>query len=385
MAAGSYSGTRTWPRVAARSNESGTLVTASQHFRIGRNAFDLIRLLAALQVAIGHATEYLAPALSHSWWIRVLALFPGVPVFFLISGLLISRSYETNSNLREYAVNRSLRIFPGLVVCVALNLLAVASTGYFGQVSASALDVALLGLGKSTFLQFYNPPFMRGFGDGVLNGSLWTICVELQFYCLVPVLYRLLRSCDRRQSNVRLAALSVVFFAFQHLLVVLRTEYADTVSWKLFNVSFLPWFYMFLVGVLAQRNLDRLLPLAQRVPTTWLLLSYVGYALAAGAAGLQLGNTIALPVFLPLAFLVIRAAFSGLREVSERLHKNDVSYGVYIYHMPFVNQLLFYERSGVGVLVGAIAASLAAATLSWFLVEKPCLRFKKHPMHSVEA
>ena len=75
----------------------------------------------------------------------MLALFPGVPVFFLISGLLISRSYETNRNLREYAVNRSLRIFPGLVVCVALNLLAVASTGYFGQVSARALDVALLG------------------------------------------------------------------------------------------------------------------------------------------------------------------------------------------------------------------------------------------------
>ena len=132
-------------------------------------------------------------------------------------------------------------------------------------------------------------------------------------------------------------------------------------------------------------TLDRLLPVLQRVPATWLLLGYVGYTQAARAAGLQLGNTLALPVFLPLTFLVVRAAFSGLRDVSERLRKNDVSYGVYIFHMPFVNQMLFYERSGVGALLGALAATLAAATLSWLLVEKPCLRFKKHPMHSVEA
>ena len=359
------------------------MTAATRPIPIARNAFDLIRLLAALQVAIVHATEYLAPALSHSWWIRSLALFPGVPVFFFISGLLISRSYETNDNLREYAANRALRIFPALVVCVALNLVAVASTGYFEQVSASTAEIVLLGIAKSTFLQFYNPRFMRGFGDGVLNGSLWTICVELQFYCVVPLLYRLLRDCDRRHSNLRLVALSIVFSGFQSLLVALGDDYAHTIPWKLFNVSFLPWLYMFIVGILAQRNLDRLLPVARRMPATWMLLAYVIYAMAARWSGLRLGNTLALPVFLPLAFLVIRMAFSGLRTVSDRLQRNDVSYGVYIYHMPFVDQLLFFERSGAGALLGAVAATLTAATASWFLVEKPSLRLKKHPMHSV--
>ena len=34
-----------------------------------------------------------------------------------------------------------------------------------------------------------HPDFLRGYGVGVLNGSLWTIPVELQFYALVPLIY----------------------------------------------------------------------------------------------------------------------------------------------------------------------------------------------------
>ena len=58
---------------------------------------------------------------------------------------------------------------------------------------------------------------------------------------------------------MRLLALVIGFLAFNRGLDLLRDGYAETAAWKLFYVSFLPWFYMFLVGVLAQRNLDWLL------------------------------------------------------------------------------------------------------------------------------
>lgn len=38
-------------------------------------------------------------------------------------------------------------------------------------------------------VQFYNPDLLRGYGVGVLNGSVWTIPVELQYYAVLPLLY----------------------------------------------------------------------------------------------------------------------------------------------------------------------------------------------------
>ena len=58
--------------------------------RSTRNNFDLIRLLAASQVAITHSAEHLN---LHSWVFDALRFFPGAPIFFFISGYLIYASY----------------------------------------------------------------------------------------------------------------------------------------------------------------------------------------------------------------------------------------------------------------------------------------------------
>lgn len=82
------------------------------------NNFDLVRLLAALQVVVVHALMYLKPRGSFVHIARSgLELFPGVPIFFVISGLLISKSYEQSDCIRNYYRNRCLRIYPGLWVC----------------------------------------------------------------------------------------------------------------------------------------------------------------------------------------------------------------------------------------------------------------------------
>jgi len=60
------------------------------------NNFDLLRLYAASQVALHHALRHLQ--VEHADWliIKITRLFPGVPIFFFISGLLISRSFENS-------------------------------------------------------------------------------------------------------------------------------------------------------------------------------------------------------------------------------------------------------------------------------------------------
>lgn len=60
----------------------------ADYFR--QNNFDLLRLVAATQVALLHGMDHLG--VPHNPVTQVLAWLPGVPAFFFISGFLISAS-----------------------------------------------------------------------------------------------------------------------------------------------------------------------------------------------------------------------------------------------------------------------------------------------------
>ena len=60
------------------------------------NNFNLIRLFAALQVAIVHSAGYLNIDIQY---LKFLDLFPGVPIFFFISGFLIIKSFKKNKKI----------------------------------------------------------------------------------------------------------------------------------------------------------------------------------------------------------------------------------------------------------------------------------------------
>ena len=83
------------------------------------NNSDLIRLLAVVQVVVAHSIGHTPLVMQLSPWGRqlfeVLMLVPGVPVFFVISGFLIARSFERNpADVAGYFWRRGLRIFPAL-------------------------------------------------------------------------------------------------------------------------------------------------------------------------------------------------------------------------------------------------------------------------------
>ena len=56
------------------------------------NNFDLIRLLASIQVFVMHAFVHLKLSASPGV-AEVLNWFPGVPIFFMISGLQVTYSF----------------------------------------------------------------------------------------------------------------------------------------------------------------------------------------------------------------------------------------------------------------------------------------------------
>lgn len=276
-------------------------------------------------------------------------------------------------------------IYPALIVCVLLSVASVWATGYFATQQFSMAHFVAWILGQVTIFQFYPPAFMRDFGSGVLNGGLWTITVELQFYLLVPMVYACLKRCRRlRQQNVLLLGLTLAFLAFSLWFHALDAARGDHVAVKLVRASFAPWFWMFLVGVLVQRNFDAVYRLlagrAWLLVPLYLVASYVGV----NVLGLGSGNRLDPVLYVLLSAAVFASAYSVPHLANTLLHRNDVSYGLYIYHIPVINLMMWYGWTGTwGYAMLATALATVLAILSWVIVERPAMRLKKHPLLAV--
>lgn len=320
------------------------------------NNFDLLRLLAAFQVLFLHVFADLGLPIPGG---AVLAIFPGVPIFFVISGFLVSESYERTS-LPTYLLNRGLRIFPGLWACLAVSMVIAAVWGGVSFAGAGAWIAA-----QATVVQFYNPPFLRGFGVGTLNGSLWTIPVELQFYLALPFIYWLFKT-NRVLIGAILAGVAINL-AYQAWGLEDRSF-----AQKLVGETLPVYLYMFLLGVALQKNrwfIERFL--VGKLPQ-WLGV-YLVFALAAEVAGFPSGGNFLNPASaIVLALVVVSAAFARTIPL-----KHDVSYGLYLYHMPVVNAFYEQGRHAVTDALLCIVITAALAWASWLLIERPALRLKR--------
>lgn len=353
------------------------------------NNFDLIRLLAAAQVVFVHAVGHTPVVGNYPPWLRTVLdaviLFPGVAVFFVVSGFLIPRSYERLADRPlAYFMHRALRIYPALLVCLAVSLVVLGLFGFLGpEVLGSPVFWAWLS-GQLTFAQFFNPEFFRDFGVGAVNGALWTISVELQFYVVVPIVSRICRT--GRLGNAFLAATFLVSFAafcYVDAETNLIGGFHDApITAKLLFVTLVPHWWMFVLGMVLQRNFQRLRSLFEGR----FFPHFAAYCGVAVARNLFVGRDSAfaplfyagyLPERILLATTTIAAAYT-LRDLSNRLLRGvDISYGVYIYHFIVINTLIELNRmQTLGDVAAVFVISATAGAASWFVIEKRALAFK---------
>lgn len=341
------------------------------------NNFDLVRLFAATQVAIVHIANHLH--LPRTPFLEILGHFPGVPIFFFVSGFLVSRSFERADSLRQYVRNRLLRIFPGLWACFGVSL---ASVSLLYDLPWSSREFWIWLLGQITFFQFYNPEFLRGFGVGVLNGSLWTILVELQYYTVLPVLYWV---AGPRPLRVLIA--TTVPAVAVHAAYLAYVSGTGSFAAKLLQVTILPWLGLFLLGVIAQRIWPYVKRYIANKLLIWLAIFSVSAVLFHELGIPASGNSIGAPAAIVLFILVLSAAFTESRASEKVLRGNDISYGVYLYHMPVVNAYLALEGKEASwmALCGLLAVTMACAIVSWLVVEKPALNLKRRKQRAMRT
>jgi peptidoglycan/LPS O-acetylase OafA/YrhL len=332
-------------------------------FRI--NNFDLLRIFAATQVLLFHSLFRLE--IDVPFWIKPLEHFPGVPMFFVISGYLVSASYERQSNVFKYFWNRLLRIYPALWVCIGVTTIITLLLGYVMARPADFLWVPaqLAGL-------IYTPPFLKSFGSGSYNGSLWTIPVELQFYFVLPVVYTLIRMPlgGNRILWILFGCFVVATLALEYAFPAMGTDGERTIE-KLIRYSFVPHIYMFLLGVILQRH--------QLFKSSIIAGKGIFWVIAFIAISEILPDTAIFRMIasLILGLSVISVAYTSPKTGDFLLRGQDISYGVYIYHGLVINLLVEYQMMHrLSDLVIVLVTSYALAAISWRFVERPFMLSK---------
>lgn len=159
---------------------------------------DGLRGVAILIVLLGHQL-YANAKPTDADWIRFLYYFInpgfGVTIFFALSGFLIAIPFWKLkiSKAKEvipcgYGWRRFWKIYPPL----ALSVVFFASVGTFDSRDFSYVDAAIKWLtGWSLLLPV----------AGALNGVMWTLAVEVQFYFILPLLFFSLKRTSPSQCR----------------------------------------------------------------------------------------------------------------------------------------------------------------------------------------
>ncbi len=352
-----------------------------------QNNFDLIRLLAAAQVVLAHSIGHTDLINRLPPWgnqiFEALMLLPGVPIFFVISGFLITRSFERDpSDLKGYFWRRGLRIFPALWACLLVTLGVLAAFGFLGTGFLFTKTFAAWLTGQISFFQFYNPDHFRTFGTGVANGALWTITVELQFYAFVPIFHWLTHDRSKAASYLTSILFLTSFAAFcvmDHKVNGPGGYTGAPFAFKLLHVTLAPHLWMFMLGVFIHRNLGNLRPFLEGK----FLWYSAGYAFLTALLQLLVESR-SLPFYLAylpsrtlLALATIAAAYTARGLSSRLLSGTDLSYGTYLYHSVVINVFVQLGlMTSLWMVAPVFAVSIALALASWHLVEKPALAMK---------
>jgi peptidoglycan/LPS O-acetylase OafA/YrhL len=330
------------------------------------NNFNLIRIYLSLSVVFFHCYELSGSEALHP----LLQFFNGetaVSAFFIISGFLIMKSFQRSRSSREFIKKRIKRIYPAYFVIVVL----CAAGGYFISTSTFFDYFFSPGLysylaANLSFLNFIEPTLPGVFTThrlAAVNGSLWTLKIEVSYYLVVPLI-----AFIRSKMNGHVLY-SILFAASMGYFIVMTSLYrGHNNEIFLFLSRQLPGqLFYFILGAWMTELYNKawFLPALRRLGIPALIAFF--FPLHVAAESILITIVI---FFLAYAIPVLRYPFKN----------EDISYGTYIYHFPVIQVLIHYhlfDYSPRLAVVIAVTTTIILAILSWFFVEKPMIKKRR--------
>lgn len=329
------------------------------------NNLNLIRAVAAMAVLVSHAVPIaLGTAVPEPLEARfgiALGTF-AVYVFFVISGFLITASFQRSSSHLSFLLARVLRLVPALFISLVLvtygmgplvSILGVRE--YLTLIEPFVFFIKNLTL---ISIEYYLPGVFVDNPVSNVVGSILTLRHEVAAYMLVFAIGMLGGFTTRLRATVALLAAIAIQVALVQsgmALPSLLDQFLDLVS-------------PFLVGSLLYVWRDR-------VPLLWplALVAAVVLWMFGGKAGISYWI-----MMLSMSYLVMWLAYvpGGILRAYNRV--GDYSYGIYIYAFPvqgLMVHLLGPQSMWENVLYST-PPTLILSILSWHLVEQPSMAAK---------
>lgn len=308
-----------------------------------------------------------------------------VDAFFLISGFLVAKSYDSVKSPGEFLFRRGIRVLPAYWLSLVVGALILGPIAWHHEHGSFAgyFTAAVTGpwhyLYSNFFVQvnqwnidglFGATPYGAHAAVPSINGSLWTLVFEVKCYIVLAILGGLGLLRYRRL----VVGIAVFFFA----MMLVHVANPDL------SVNFIPIFFQmwvssfpffFFVGAAFHLYADAI-PMSNRLGVAaWIVTLYTMFT----SGYLVLGQ-------LAFCYALIWTVVTFSAQWFERF--GDPTYGTYVFAFPIQMMLAEFGISEMGHWnsrlgeIGYIALSVLLATtvgyLSWHLLEKHALKLKKH-------
>jgi len=342
--------------------------------------FDFLRLALACTIVFYHAVTaggYWDAGTGPVLWFFEYSL---VPMFFALSGFLITASAQ-RLDLANFLLNRVLRIVPALAVDILICAFVIGPAvtalplgDYFTDAGFLAYLLNIVGAVHTDL-----PGVFSANPTSQVNGALWTIPWEIHCYIIVSIM--IVTGVVRKPATTFLVLAGFVATG----LVVEHFISDGPRDEQLLHVLFVSrgaqLTTAFLTGILAYQLRGRI-PMSRALLALSIAVALTAMIVLDTRATHSVANRLILiPV---LTYITIYAGLSRL-PLPKILGRGDYSYGVYLYHVPFIQLSIFLAPSlFVGTIPGVVMLTavtigivLCVAAVSWHVVEKPVLSLRR--------
>jgi peptidoglycan/LPS O-acetylase OafA/YrhL len=350
---------------AASTNHRPLWFTLADGLKQPQDNFLLLRFLAAALVIYGHgyAMTVHAPGVTDIFmrlgWGNYSGTI-GVDIFFVISGFLVTGSFLRRHSVPRFVWARALRLLPAFVACLLVSAFVLGAiytqlpmADYLQHPGTRGYVLANLHVDKG--MRWDLPGvFIDNPRRSTINGSIWTLPIEVRMYAWVAIFGGLTLLARRARASVAILALLLAgWFVPGHVPLLTIPGSARLGA-------------MFALGTLCYLHRDRI-PLHGALLVVIAALCWI------------VRDTWAYPI----AFALAETAFVFWFAYGLRWHAfnrfGDYSYGLYLWGFPMQQVVAHHLPQAAPWQNSALSLPLATAlgALSWYAVEKPALKMKR--------